>query len=140
MCVLRDTQDDDTHSRDELYRALLVGCFLLQTMSSYLIPVIGPFLSFIHLSWLYALYCFEYKWSLHGWSLEKRLAFMEQHWYNATKAYLDSLLTTSTSYRSMTICTIIGPILQGLAVPSPWPLFSSLISSAKAFSHFYSPW
>ncbi|KAF0716320.1 hypothetical protein AaE_011137 [Aphanomyces astaci] len=53
---------------DEVYRAIL------------LVPVVGPFVSFVHMSWLYALYCFEYKWSLHGWSIEKRLAFMEKHW------------------------------------------------------------
>ncbi|KDO27425.1 hypothetical protein SPRG_07013 [Saprolegnia parasitica CBS 223.65] len=66
--------------RDELYRAILVAFFLGQTMLSYFVPVVGPFLSFVYLSWLYALYCFEYKWSLHGWGLEKRLAIMEQHW------------------------------------------------------------
>jgi etoposide-induced 2.4 mRNA len=54
---------------------------LLQTVLSYLIPVIGPLASFIHLSWLYALYCFEYKWSLAGWSLEKRLVHLEENWY-----------------------------------------------------------
>ncbi|RQM15023.1 hypothetical protein DD237_005155 [Peronospora effusa] len=50
------------------------------TVLSYLIPVIGPATSFIHLSWLYSLYCFEYKWSLAGWSLERRLAHLEQNW------------------------------------------------------------
>ncbi|KAG9402621.1 Etoposide induced 2.4 mRNA [Aphanomyces cochlioides] len=65
---------------DEVYRAILVYCFLLQTMLSYLIPIVGPFLSFVQMSWLYALYCFEYKWSLHGWSIDKRLVFMEKHW------------------------------------------------------------
>ncbi|CAK4637654.1 unnamed protein product [Aphanomyces euteiches] len=65
---------------DEVYRAILVYCFLLQTILSYLIPIVGPFLSFVQMSWLYALYCFEYKWSLHGWSIDKRLVFMEKHW------------------------------------------------------------
>lgn len=64
-----------------MYRAILVAFFLLQTVLSYLVPVIGPVLSFIHLSWLYSLYCFEYKWSLAGWSLEKRLGHLEQNWY-----------------------------------------------------------
>lgn len=30
-------------------------------------------------SCLYAMYCFEYKWSLHGWKLDKRINFLEQH-------------------------------------------------------------
>ena len=63
-----------------MYRAILVAFFLLQTVLSYLIPVVGPATSFIHLSWLYSLYCFEYKWSLAGWSLERRLAHLEQNW------------------------------------------------------------
>ncbi|KAI9995868.1 hypothetical protein PInf_012936 [Phytophthora infestans] len=66
--------------RDEMYRAILVAFFLLQTVLSYLIPIVGPATSFIHLSWLYSLYCFEYKWSLAGWSLERRLAHLEQNW------------------------------------------------------------
>ena len=32
------------------------------------------------MSWLYALYCFDYKWSLHSVPLEARLRFFEQHW------------------------------------------------------------
>lgn len=91
--ILRDGAlclDSFTHSltlsvpctcSDELYRAILVAFFLLQTVLSYLIPVVGPVVSFIHLSWLYSLYCFEYKWSLAGWSLEKRLTHLEQNWW-----------------------------------------------------------
>lgn len=67
--------------RDELYRAILVAFFLLQSVLSYLLPVVGPVASFIHVSWLYSLYCFEYKWSLAGWSLEKRLGHLEQNWF-----------------------------------------------------------
>ncbi|ETW02214.1 hypothetical protein H310_05779 [Aphanomyces invadans] len=65
---------------DEVYRAILVFFFVVQTMLSYFVPLVGPYLSFVHTSWLYALYCFEYKWSLHGWSIEKRLVYMEKHW------------------------------------------------------------
>lgn len=65
-----------------------MGFFLLQTVLSYLIPVIGPATSFIHLSWLYSLYCFEYKWSLAGWSLERRLTHMEQNWCAAVNIAL----------------------------------------------------
>lgn len=74
-------------SRDEMYRAILVGFFLLQTVLSYLIPVIGPALSFIHLSWLYALYCFEYKWSLAGWTLERKLMHLEKNWFDFDKGH-----------------------------------------------------
>ncbi|DBA02885.1 TPA: LOW QUALITY PROTEIN: hypothetical protein N0F65_005912, partial [Lagenidium giganteum] len=66
--------------RDELYRAILVAFFLTQTVLSYLFPIAGPACSFIHLSWLYSLYCYEYKWSLAGWSLERRLTHLERNW------------------------------------------------------------
>jgi len=32
------------------------------------------------LSWLYALYCFDYKWSLHSVQLAQRIAYFERHW------------------------------------------------------------
>ena len=31
-------------------------------------------------SWLYALYSFDYKWSLTSRRLQERIAFFEQHW------------------------------------------------------------
>jgi hypothetical protein len=40
----------------------------------------GPALNFVLLSWLYALYCFDYKWSLHGVQLQQRIAYFERHW------------------------------------------------------------
>lgn len=40
----------------------------------------GPALNFVLLSWLYALYCFDYKWSLHGVQLQQRVAYFERHW------------------------------------------------------------
>lgn len=40
----------------------------------------GPLLGFLGMAWLYALYCFDYKWGLHSVPLEPRLRFFEQHW------------------------------------------------------------
>lgn len=40
----------------------------------------GPALNLLLLSFLYALYCFDYKWSLHGVQLQQRLAYFERHW------------------------------------------------------------
>ena len=36
--------------------------------------------SFVLLSWLNALYSFDYKWSLSRHKLEERVKFFEQHW------------------------------------------------------------
>ena len=107
-------------SRDEMYRAILVGFFLLQTVLSYLIPIIGPALSFIHLSWLYALYCFEYKWSLGGWTLEKKLMHLEQNWFGFLTNRIVSVLWLTYAF--------IGRILQALGALSHWRPFLFRIS------------
>ncbi len=44
------------------------------------LPGAGPGLSFLLLSCLYALYCFDYKWSLHSVPLAQRIAYFERHW------------------------------------------------------------
>ena len=41
---------------------------------------VGPALSGALLSWLYALYCFDYKWALHGCPLHLRIRTLEQGW------------------------------------------------------------
>ena len=47
---------------EELYRVLLVGCFVLQLSALSLLPhPVGDILAFVHLCWLHALYSFDYK-------------------------------------------------------------------------------
>jgi etoposide-induced 2.4 mRNA len=48
---------------EELYRLLLISCFVLQMAAFSLLPVIGAPLAFAHLCWLQALYSFDYHWS-----------------------------------------------------------------------------
>ena len=59
--------------RDEIYRLLLLLVLLLQINGLNLIPVgpIGRLASWLYLSWMYAFYCFEYKWLLSGWTLQQ---------------------------------------------------------------------
>lgn len=45
---------------DELFTIFLELFMAIQVMLVYFIPVVGPVLSFFLMSWLYALYCFEY--------------------------------------------------------------------------------
>jgi len=40
----------------------------------------GAVLNVLLLSWLYAYYCFDYKWSLQGTRLPLRLVFFEANW------------------------------------------------------------
>ncbi|CAO3638324.1 unnamed protein product [Cunninghamella echinulata] len=44
------------------------------------IPVVGTLLSLLMNCLIMAYYCFEYRWVYLGWSLEKRLTYIEQHW------------------------------------------------------------
>ena len=44
------------------------------------IPKLGTVISFLLYSWLYAFYCFDYKWTMQGWSLQKRMAVFETRW------------------------------------------------------------
>lgn len=46
---------------DEIYRVLLFMNFLIQTLALYLIPYVGPILTFTALSFVYAFYSFEYQ-------------------------------------------------------------------------------
>eukprot|EP01137_Pigoraptor_chileana_P006425 Opistho-2@50809 len=65
---------------DEIFRMGLQLVFVLQMGLIKAIPGIGPPVAFVFMSWLYALYCFEYKWINKGWSLERRLDYFERHW------------------------------------------------------------
>jgi hypothetical protein len=64
------------------------------------IPVVGRLLYTVTLAWLYAYYCFDYKWGLGGWSLDQRLHHFETHW-----AYFAGFGTP---------CTLAASLLPGL--------------------------
>lgn len=67
----------------ELFRiAFLCACMCtivsIESVQSYFI--VRPIISLILWSWLYAFYCFDYKWQLHGVPFSTRIYFYEQHW------------------------------------------------------------
>ncbi|XP_022327779.2 etoposide-induced protein 2.4 homolog [Crassostrea virginica] len=67
---------------DLLFSLLLQAFFLIQsTLATFLpIPGVGYMVGFIHMSLLYSLYAFEYKWFNMGWEVHKRLAYIESFW------------------------------------------------------------
>ncbi|KAL5704197.1 hypothetical protein ACHQM5_022655 [Ranunculus cassubicifolius] len=65
---------------EQVYSVLLLSFFFLQIITSGYIPYIGKALNFVLLSWMYAYYCFEYKWNLDELGLDKRLHFFESNW------------------------------------------------------------
>ncbi|XP_054743232.1 etoposide-induced protein 2.4 homolog [Anastrepha obliqua] len=67
---------------DFLFNLMVQAFFLMQsTFVSFLpLPYIAKALYFLHLSLLYALYSFEYKWFNMGWELHRRLSYIENNW------------------------------------------------------------
>ncbi|XVF00605.1 hypothetical protein REPUB_Repub04eG0015000 [Reevesia pubescens] len=65
---------------EQVYSVLLLSFFFLEVYATGFIPYVGKALNFLLLSWMYAYYCFEYKWNFSEWGLEKRLDFFESNW------------------------------------------------------------
>nr|XP_011464821.1 PREDICTED: protein EI24 homolog isoform X2 [Fragaria vesca subsp. vesca] len=65
---------------EQVYSVLLLSCFFLEVYVTGFIPYVGKALNFLLLSWMYAYYCFEYKWNFSEIGLDKRLDFFESNW------------------------------------------------------------
>lgn len=67
---------------DMLFSLVIQIFFLLQgTAASFLpLPAVGQCISIVHMSLLYSLYSFEYKWINMGWELHRRLSHIELRW------------------------------------------------------------
>ncbi|KAL3696283.1 hypothetical protein R1sor_010359 [Riccia sorocarpa] len=65
---------------EQIYSICMLSVFFLEIFGVSFVPYVGKLLSFIMLTWLYAYYCFDYKWSFARWSLERRLHFFETNW------------------------------------------------------------
>ncbi|XP_051146515.1 protein EI24 homolog [Andrographis paniculata] len=65
---------------EQVYSVLLLSFFFVEVYVIGFVPFVGKALNFLLLSWMYAYYCFEYKWNYSGLSLDKRLEFFESNW------------------------------------------------------------
>ncbi|XP_020110960.1 protein EI24 homolog isoform X2 [Ananas comosus] len=65
---------------EQVYSVLLLTIFFIEVFVTGFIPYFGKAINFLLLTWMYAYYCFEYKWNFLGVSLNKRLDFFESNW------------------------------------------------------------
>ncbi|XP_041012736.1 protein EI24 homolog isoform X2 [Juglans microcarpa x Juglans regia] len=65
---------------EQVYSILLLSFFFLEVFATGFIPYVGKVLNFLLLSWMYAYYCFEYKWNFSEVALDKRLYYFESNW------------------------------------------------------------
>ncbi|MED6158396.1 hypothetical protein PIB30_032373 [Stylosanthes scabra] len=65
---------------EQVYSILLLSVFFLEVYATGFIPYIGKVLNFVLLSWMYAYYCFEYKWNFNEVPLDKRLDYFQSYW------------------------------------------------------------
>ncbi|KAI9176452.1 hypothetical protein LWI28_003019 [Acer negundo] len=65
---------------EQVYSMLLLTFFFIEVYATGFIPYIGKAVNFLLLSWMYAYYCFEYKWNFSEVGLDKRLDFFESNW------------------------------------------------------------
>ncbi|XP_028805051.1 protein EI24 homolog isoform X1 [Neltuma alba] len=63
-----------------VYSIILLSVFFLKVYATGFIPFIGKMLNFLLLSWMYAYYCFEYKWNFNKVPLDKRLDYFQSSW------------------------------------------------------------
>lgn len=83
---------------DFLFSIIVEIFFLVQAQLAGLIPVFGPTLLYIHMSLLYSLYAFEYTWANLGWSVVRRVGYIESYWpYFSGFGFLLSVLTCISS-------------------------------------------
>lgn len=67
---------------DSIFSCLLEVVFLVQSSIFIYIPIyfLNNLLTHLHISLLYALYAFEYKWFNFGWTIKRRLNYIELKW------------------------------------------------------------
>ncbi|THU46710.1 hypothetical protein C4D60_Mb09t07760 [Musa balbisiana] len=65
---------------EQVYSILLLTLFFIEVFATGFIPYFGKAINFLLLSWMYAYYCFEYKWNHSKVSLNRRLDFFESNW------------------------------------------------------------
>ncbi|KAL4217773.1 Etoposide induced 2.4 mRNA [Mactra antiquata] len=104
---------------DMLFSLVVQLFFLIQgTVADFLpLPAVSRCISVLHLSLLYALYSFEYKWINMGWVLHERLTHIESSWPYFFGFGLPMAILTSLP-SSTVVCGCVFSILFPLFIVS----------------------
>ncbi|PNH10637.1 Protein EI24 [Tetrabaena socialis] len=96
----------------EVYRVVLFCMFLGEVSLVGRLPYAGPALNVLFLSWLYAYYCFDYKWGLQGVRLAERLAYFERRWAFFAGFGLPMALSTALLpfYQGAAVLAVLFPV------------------------------
>lgn len=86
--------------------------FMLQAQLVGLVPVVGPMLSFFHMSLLYSLYAFEYTWTNLGWSVVRRVGYVENNW-----PYFLGFGVILTTITNISSSAVISACIFGISFP-----------------------
>ncbi|XP_066928005.1 etoposide-induced protein 2.4 homolog [Clytia hemisphaerica] len=135
---------------DFLFSILVEIFFLIQAQLVGLIPVFGTTLLYVHMSLLYSLYAFEYTWSNLGWTVVRRVGFIETYWpYFTGFGFLLSVLTyiSTSTIASAGIFGTVFPVFILSALEAkpheeceyPLRLFSLVIWLTNKLFLFRSP-
>ncbi|KAI9310883.1 etoposide-induced protein 2.4-domain-containing protein [Dichotomocladium elegans] len=114
-----------------------VNCGVFGVLLRAFVPQIGTFLAFMMNCIVMSYYSFEYKWLYMGWTLEQRLAYVEEHWayflgFGTPLTILTFFLST---LHSGAIFGIIYPsfiIMAMMAAPKPTSSYGQPLASGKS--------
>ncbi|OAY80136.1 Protein EI [Ananas comosus] len=116
---------------EQVYSVLLLTIFFIEVFVTGFIPYFGKAINFLLLTWMYAYYCFEYKWNFLGVSLNKRLDFFESNWAFFSGFGSPCVLPTFffSPLVSYGVMAILYPLHIGIAIV-PWSSEGALIDAS----------